>query len=261
MTVRITNIQHFSLQDGSGIRTTVFLKGCNLTCPWCCNPENIRFEIEEYIHNNQNEYFGYDISLEELEKEILKDEIYYDDGKGGVTFSGGEPLLQIKELEPLLKSLKERDINICFETSLSAPTNLLEIAIDYIDEIFVDIKILEEKEARNILNLDLNLYYTNLELISNSILDKGNITFRIPLNNEYTLKEENVELILKLIEKYADFKVEIFKTHNLAQSKYESLNKEFKQISDINDESVNEIYERIKKINSNVDSKSPIYKS
>ena len=46
MTVRITNIQHFSLHDGSGIRTAVFLKGCNLTCPWCCNPENMNFEIE-----------------------------------------------------------------------------------------------------------------------------------------------------------------------------------------------------------------------
>ena len=47
MTVRVTNIQHFSLDDGPGIRTTVFLKGCNLTCPWCCNPENISFEIEK----------------------------------------------------------------------------------------------------------------------------------------------------------------------------------------------------------------------
>ena len=53
MAVRITNIQHFSLDDGLGIRTTVFLKGCNLACPWCCNPENISFEIENYVHDNQ----------------------------------------------------------------------------------------------------------------------------------------------------------------------------------------------------------------
>lgn len=252
MTVRITNIQHFSLDDGPGIRTTVFLKGCNLTCPWCCNPENISFEIEDYIHNNQNECFGYDIPLEELEKEILKDEIYYDNGKGGVTFSGGEPLLQIKELEPLLKSLKEKNINICFETSLSVPSDLLETAIDYIDEIFIDIKILDKDEARNIFNLDADLYYDNLELISNSKIRKDNITFRIPLNNEYTLREENIELILKLIEKYSDFKIEIFKTHNLAKSKYESLDKEFNQFSDISEELIDEVYNRIKKINSNV---------
>lgn len=252
MTVRITNIQHFSLDDGPGIRTTVFLKGCNLTCPWCCNPENISFEIEDYNHNNQNECFGYDISFEALEKEILKDEIYYDNGKGGVTFSGGEPLLQIKELEPLLKSLKEKNINICFETSLSVPSDLLEMAIEYIDEIFIDIKILDKEEARNILNLDADLYCNNLELISNSKIGKDNITFRIPLNNEYTLREGNIELILKLIEKYPDFKIEIFKTHNLAKSKYESLEKEFNQFSDISDEAIDEVYNRFERINSNV---------
>ncbi|WP_295620611.1 4Fe-4S cluster-binding domain-containing protein [uncultured Methanobrevibacter sp.] len=68
MTVRITNIQHFSLHDCPGIRTTVFLKGCNLTCPWCCNPENIDFKIEEYNHDDENDFFGYDISLDDLEK-------------------------------------------------------------------------------------------------------------------------------------------------------------------------------------------------
>ena len=168
MTVRVTNIQHFSLDDGPGIRTTVFLKGCNLTCPWCCNPENISFEIENYTHNSQNESFGYDISLKDLEKEILKDEAFYVENNGGVTFSGGEPLLQIRELEPLLKSLKSKNINICFETSLSAPSNLLEIAIQYIDEIFIDMKVLDKKEAKNVLNLDIDLYYENLELINSS---------------------------------------------------------------------------------------------
>ena len=253
MTVRITNIQHFSLQDGSGIRTTVFLKGCNLTCPWCCNPENISFEIEDYSHNNENESFGYDISLVDLEKEILKDEIYYDEGKGGVTFSGGEPLLQIGSLKPLLKSLKERNVNICFETSLSVPSDLLEMAIDYMDELFIDIKLLDKREAKDILNMDVDLYYENLELVENSNINKGKITFRIPLNNEYTLKESNIELILNLIKKYPDFKVEIFKTHNLAKSKYESLNKEFIEFSGIDDELINEFCDEIKKVNSNVE--------
>lgn len=252
MTVRITNIQHFSLQDGSGIRTTVFLKGCNLTCPWCCNPENINFEIEDYNHNNQNESFGYDISLKELEKEILKDEIYYTDGRGGVTFSGGEPLLQIESLKPLLESLKERNINICFETSLSIPTDLLAIALDYMDELFIDIKLLDKEEAKEVLNLDVDEYYKNLELINDFKVNKDNITFRIPLNNEYTLQEDNIKLILNLIEKYPDFKVEIFKTHNLAESKYKSLNKEMIKFIDVSDESVKEIYEKINGINPNV---------
>lgn len=253
MTVRITNIQHFSLHDGSGIRTTVFLKGCNLTCPWCCNPENISFEIEEYDYNDKNDSFGYDISLDDLERKILKDEIYYDGGKGGVTFSGGEPFLQIKSLKPLLENLKEKKINICFESSLSVPTDLLDSAIDFIDELFIDIKILDKKEAKEALNLDVDLYYENLEFINNSKINKENVTFRIPLNTEYTLKESNIDLILNLIEKYSDFKVEIFKTHNLAESKYESLNKEFNQFSEIDDELIDAIYDKIKKVNSNVE--------
>ena len=251
MTVRVTNIQHFSLDDGPGIRTTVFLKGCNLTCPWCCNPENISFEIENYIHDGQNESFGYDISLDALEKEILKDEVFYAENNGGVTFSGGEPLLQIRELEPLLKSLKSKNINICFETSLSAPSDLLEIAIEYIDEIFIDIKVLDKKEAKNVLNLDIDLYYENLELINSSNLDKKNITFRIPLNKEHTLKEDNIKNILNCIEKYSYFNVEIFKTHNLAESKCKSLNQEFISFSAVDDGELKEVLEKIQELNSN----------
>lgn len=251
MTVRITNIQHFSLQDGMGIRTTVFLKGCNLNCPWCSNPENISFEIENYHHDNQSEYFGYDISLEDLEKEILKDEVFYGDD-GGVTFSGGEPLLQIKELNPLLMSLKNKNINICMETSLSVPADLLKIAIEYVDEIFIDVKILAKEDAKDILNLDTELYLENLELIDKSNIKNDKITFRIPLNNEYTLKEDNIKLILNLIQKYPNYKVEIFKTHNLAKSKYESLNRKFIQFSEISDETIDDVYEKISKINSNL---------
>ena len=73
MKVRVTNIQRFSLNDGPGIRTTVFFKGCGLKCPWCSNPENINYEIENYYNEDTNEkgIFGYDITLDDLEKEIL----------------------------------------------------------------------------------------------------------------------------------------------------------------------------------------------
>ena len=61
MKVIISNIQRFSLHDGPGIRTTVFFKGCSLKCPWCSNPENINFNIEEYYENDEKKYFGYEI--------------------------------------------------------------------------------------------------------------------------------------------------------------------------------------------------------
>ena len=149
MKVRITDIQHFSFHDGPGIRTTVFLKGCNLRCPWCANPECISSKI-------QGE-FGYDIPLDELKNEILKDEPYYKTG-GGVTFSGGEPLLQVKYLEPLLKSLKLKNINICFETALFIPKEYLFIANLYVDEFIVDIKMINPENTKTILKGDINQY-------------------------------------------------------------------------------------------------------
>lgn len=249
MTIRITNIQHFSLQDGPGIRTTIFLKGCNLNCPWCCNPETINYNIEEYNENGLKKEFGYDISNEKLEKEILKDKIYYSKNNGGVTFSGGEPLLQIKELEPLLKKLKEDNINICFETALQIPTNLLKIAIKYIDEIFIDIKILT-KEAEELINGNLKLYYENLKIISNSEIK--DITFRIPLNKEYTLNEDNINRIAKIISEYPNYNIEIFKTHNLGEDKYKLLNKKLENFSDITDYEMKKVYEKLKKNNKNI---------
>ena len=210
MKVRVTDIQHFSLHDGPGIRTTVFLKGCSISCPWCANPECISSKIQGD--------FGYDISLEKLEDEILKDEPYYETG-GGVTFSGGEPLLQIKNLESLLKSLKLKNINICFETSLFVKKDYLNIANFYADEFIVDIKLLNKENAKNILNGNIDQYLDNL-----NSLDLNKTTFRIPVT-EYSLNDE--DLILELIKKYVPKKIEIFKLHNLAKKKYEILNKEF----------------------------------
>lgn len=217
MKVRITNIQHFSLHDGQGIRTTVFLKGCSINCPWCANPECVSSKI-------QGE-FGYDISLDDLENEILKDEPYYKTG-GGVTFSGGEPLLQIRYLEPLLKSLKIKNINICFETAIFVPQEYLTIAKLYADEFIVDIKMLNEVNTKTILNGNVHQYLNNIKL-----LDLNKTTFRIPVT-EYSLNDE--DLILELIQEFTPKKLEIFKLHNLAKRKYEVLNKDFyyKEVSD-----------------------------
>ena len=110
---------------------------------------------------------------------------------------------------------------------------------------------LDKKEAKNVLNLDIDLYYENLELINSSNLDKKNITFRIPLNKEYTLKEDNIKNILNCIEKYSYFNVEIFKTHNLAESKCKSLNQEFISFSAVDDGELKEVLEKIQELNSN----------
>lgn len=242
MKVRVTNIQRFCLNDGPGIRTTVFLKGCNLKCPWCANPENMKYEKQKYIKNEEIGIYGMDMDILELFDEIIKDKEYYSKSGGGVTFSGGEALLQAKSLEPLLNKLKENNINVCFETALMVQMELLELIISYVDRFIVDIKILDEDKIKDVLYGNINLYYNNLDL-----LFKGgkSVTFRIPLVKGYTLDSYNIDKIIELLKKYKGSKVEIFKIHNLAESKYKSLGIEMKKFDEISDEEVEIIYDKL----------------
>ncbi len=246
MKVRVSNIQRFSLHDGPGIRTTIFLKGCNLNCPWCANPENKSYNFTEYYNQNTKEkgIFGKDYTCDELFNEIMKDYDYYTLDNGGVTFSGGEPLLQIKAMLPLLKKLKEKKINICFETALQVQTELIQEAVDYVNEWIIDMKILDADECKNILNGDIELYFKNLDF-----LKYKNITidiFRIPFSNEYTLKDNNIELLIKALKKYNYKNVEIFKIHNLALSKYQSIGIEPEELTEVSDEMLEKVYKIFK---------------
>ncbi|MBR3199013.1 MAG: 4Fe-4S cluster-binding domain-containing protein [Bacilli bacterium] len=250
MKVRVSNIQRFCLHDGPGIRTVVFLKGCNLRCPWCANPENIDYDFTEYYDEKTNEkrIIGYDIEALDLYDEIIKDKDYFRLNDGGITFSGGEPLLQIKKLEPLLKKLKDNDINIAIETNLQVSTELVEIALKYVSEFIIDIKVLDKKNNHDILLGDIDLYFKNVSLVSN----KKPVVFRIPLSNEYTLTLENQNLIIDFLKNNPCEMVQIFKIHNLASSKYRAIGKEIMEFSHVDDEKVLNFYEKIKNIGVNV---------
>lgn len=244
MKVRVTNIQRFSLNDGPGIRTTVFFKGCGLKCPWCSNPENINYEIENYYNEDTNEkgVFGYDITLDDLEKEILKDQKYYTLNSGGVTFSGGEALLQFTKMEPLLKKLKQNKINMCIETSLFAPIKALEVATKYINEFIVDIKILDSDICSDVLKGNLDIYFKNVDYLFKNF--NGKIMFRIPITKEYTLKKKTFKNTIEFIKKYKPDRIEIFKIHNLGDSKYKSLNRKVTHYEEITDEEMKKIVEQ-----------------
>ncbi len=232
----ITNIQRFCLQDGPGIRTVVFFKGCNLNCPWCSNPENISFEIEKSIDNKI--IYGKEYSVEELYKEIVKDKIYYDKD-GGVTFSGGEPLFHSFEIKELLKRLNKDNISVAVETTATTPVKYLKEIIDYVDYFLIDIKILYKEDSSKI-NINIDSFYNNIK-----ILEENNkkIFYRIPLVRGYTYTKENIELIKKFLNDNNVKEVDVFNVHELGSSKYELLGRKINHFDLLNAED----FEHLKK--------------
>lgn len=89
---RIFDIQRYSIHDGPGIRTIIFLKGCVLRCKWCCNPESQSYEIETMMRAGELVTYGRDVTVAEMLEEAEKDRMYYRKSGGGVTLSGGESL-------------------------------------------------------------------------------------------------------------------------------------------------------------------------
>lgn len=242
--ILVTNIQRMSFHDGPGIRTTFFLKGCPLKCPWCANPENISYCQEEYIYEQQKKVYGEYYSLDQLFEIALKDYDFYDKD-GGVTFSGGEPLTHFEKLEPLLSNLKQEKVHMCVETSLYCNLDQLKIAMKYIDLFFVDIKILETERSLNIQGGSVSSYMRNIEILRNN---KCNIIFRIPIINEYTNTEKNLALILNFLKEFSDYPVELLKQHNLGKTKYETLNRKFLKLKPINNKYLYNLKKEIENI-------------
>lgn len=239
--ILVTNIQRFSLHDGPGIRTTLFLKGCPVRCPWCSNPENLSPNVQRYIKDGKEGVYGQYYTPEELYAEIIKDRAFYGEElagcnikdfsefkllPGGATFSGGEFLLQLNALLPLFEMLKQEKIHMAAETSLFAPEDTVSKAISYINFFYVDIKILNKAKCSEILLGNSELFLRNLD----QLLYSGKpVAIRIPVIGNMTDSDENRRDIIHLINKYARdsranlLKIELIKEHNLGIGKYKSL--------------------------------------
>ena len=115
---RIFNIQRFSIHDGPGVRTIVFLKGCVLRCRWCCNPESQSHEIETMISDGKTKTVGQDITVREVMQEVIRDMPYYRRSGGGLTLSGGECLCQADFSAALLMNSPRATRSRCSATIL-----------------------------------------------------------------------------------------------------------------------------------------------
>ncbi len=262
----ITNIQRFSLHDGPGIRTTVFLKGCNLRCPWCANPENIEFQIQRYTNDRVSGFYGKMYSEDELLQIIYRDRSFYggslnheqwnisdvkaiDMLPGGVTFSGGEPLLFIDKMDTLIKQLNAEGIHTCIETSLYAPLKNVDIAIKLIDFMYIDFKLLDKDRFQSVLRGNYSVFRKNLTYISNNC--KKPIIIRVPIIDGYTDSNDNIEKIICTLKNLGNaglkiLKIELLKGHHLGSSKYLSLGYTVPNYNGVEDEKMYEIMDRMK---------------
>lgn len=240
-----TNIQRFSLHDGPGIRTTVFLKGCSLRCPWCSNPENLNPFIESYIKDGKEGIYGKEYAADEILTEVMKDKNFYDPD-GGITFSGGEALLQAEVILPVLEKAKNAGITTAVETCLFVPKENLELLIPYVDFFYVDMKIMDAEKCKEQIKGNLELYKKNLDILC----VHKKITVRLPVIGGYTDGAENRKLVIEEIKKHQDsiVKIEMLKEHNLGKSKYISLGWKVPDFNGVSDDLLKDYGDQIKSI-------------
>lgn len=237
-TARIFNIQRYSLNDGQGIRTVIFFKGCPHTCPWCANPESLSPKIETVRRNSRClhcspclqdvdecpsgafEHIGRDISLAALEREVMKDDVFFRSSGGGVTLSGGEVLMQAPFATRFLTRLRELGVQTAIETAGDAPFSRLWPLAQQCDEVLFDLKILDEAQSRDVLNINLARVLANLSLLRENGVK---VTPRLPLIPGYTLNETNIAKAIGVLKSLSFSELHILPFHQYGEPKYDLL--------------------------------------
>ncbi|PTA95045.1 [formate-C-acetyltransferase]-activating enzyme [Kluyvera sp. Nf5] len=239
---RIFNIQRYSLNDGQGIRTVVFFKGCPHTCPWCANPESLSPRIEtvrresKCLHcapclrdadecpSGAFECIGRDITLDELEREVLKDDIFFRTSGGGVTLSGGEVLMQAPFATRFLQRLRRLGIQCAIETAGDAPASRLLPLAKACDEVLFDLKIMDAVQAREVVNMNLPRVLENLRLL---VSEGIHVIPRLPLIPGFTLSTENLQRALTLLTSSGIKQVHLLPFHQYGEPKYRLLGQQW----------------------------------
>ncbi|WP_407731500.1 [formate-C-acetyltransferase]-activating enzyme [Pseudocitrobacter faecalis] len=237
---RIFNIQRYSLNDGQGIRTVVFFKGCPHRCPWCANPESLSPRIETVRRESKClrcvrcrqdadecpsgawEHIGRDVTLEQLERDVLKDEIFFRASGGGVTLSGGEVLMQAEFATRFLQRLQQLGIRTAIETAGDTAFSRLLPLAQACDEVLFDLKIMDAERAREVLNINQPRVLDNFQ----RLLKEGiQVTPRLPLIPGFTLTDENVAQILAFLAPLPIAEVHLLPFHQYGEPKYHQLDK------------------------------------
>jgi len=268
---KIFDIQGFSVHDGPGARSLVFLKGCSLNCFWCSNPEGITHSIVPLYYSSrciecghcatactnnaihlkagthqidrgfckkcddhpcvENCYTdallmcGRDIDVDELFSIIQRDRQFWGNN-GGVTFTGGEPLMQADFISCILEKCYNAYIHTAIETCGHVPWKNFKKTINYLDWIFFDLKHIDSEQHK------AGTGYGNEDIINNVMkLNEnfnGRVVFRLPFIPGYNSNNENLEGIARLISETKWKEMNILPLHHLGREKYRLSGSEYK---------------------------------
>lgn len=243
MTGRVFDIQRFSVHDGPGIRTTVFMKGCPLSCRWCHNPEGLSSTIslqyfkdkcigcgrcKERTELSDSEkcptgaltVCGRDITVNELIKEVLRDRVFYGEN-GGVTFSGGECLLQADFVASALSAVKALGVHTAIDTSGCVKWSEIKKTLDSCDLYLYDVKCHSPSLHKKFTGANNLLITENLKRLSATGKD---IWIRVPVIPGFNNKEDEMSAVAELVSSLSSVKqVTLMPYHTLGASKYETL--------------------------------------
>ena len=273
----IFNIQRFSIHDGPGIRTVLFMKGCPLKCEWCSNPESLKPYIQLGVYTSKCisyekcgmcvkvcpqkdalnlidgklssidrrkckncfacynacpsdaiKQWGKPMSVEECMKEIRKDKGYYKRSGGGVTISGGEPLLQSDFITELFKACKDEEIQTCIETSFYADWGKIEKIVPYTDLIISDIKHMNKNIHKKYTGVHNDIILDNLKKLAS---EKQEHILRIPVipnvNDDMDNIKTTADFILNNSGGYVK-SLQLLSFMRLGEEKYHSLGMPYK---------------------------------
>ena len=219
---RIINITRFCTDDGPGIRTTVFLKGCPLRCLWCHNPESQNPDAECY---KNGEMIGQTIPVAEVIQELVKDKVFYETSGGGVTVSGGEPLFQAGFTAEILKLCKENGIHTAIETSGFASSDTFISVLQYCDLVLFDIKETDEEKHLEYTGVPFSVILRNLQLVNEN---KIPFIIRLPIIPGLNDREEHFRKVKELTKELTFCRdIEIMPYHKLGEYKYQQLGREY----------------------------------
>ena len=260
MTGNVFHIQRFSVQDGPGIRTVVFLQGCPLRCPWCHNPEGLTaepkllFDPQKCIacfrceaacpngcHQNADglhrfdrtaclscgccadacpsgalRVLGREMTAEDVLKDALRDISFFRRSGGGITLSGGEPLMQPAFAETILRGAKEAGVTTCAETCGHVPADVFASLLPLIDTLYFDYKS-PEKDHASLTGVPQTLILQNLAAADAA---RSRIVLRCPLIPGCNMNEAHYRGIAETANRFASIiEIHLEPYHTLGESK------------------------------------------